>query len=102
MSPHLASGGLNYTLGRVNVYANWNWTDNVPVNIGNRQFRRHRANLDAGGSVRLSNTYSLSISARNLTNTPYIDVRTFGNNAPVMVRHETVGTSWTLAVKGAY
>lgn len=102
MTPHLASGGLNYTLGRVNVYANWNWSDDYPRNIANRQYRRHRTNLDAGASVRLTNRYSISLSGRNITNTPYIELRHFGNNAPVMVRHEIVGSSWTLAVKGAY
>jgi TonB-dependent receptor len=102
MTPHLASGGLNYTLGRVSVYANWNWSDDYPRNINNRQYRRHRTNLDAGANVRLTNTYSLSLSGRNITDTPYIEMRHFGNNAPVMVRHEIVGASWTLAVKGTY
>jgi iron complex outermembrane recepter protein len=102
LTPHLASGGLNYTLGRLNVYGNWNWTDDVTLNVGERRYRRHRANLDAGGSWRLSNRYSLSVSARNLTNTPYIEMRSFGNNPAVMVRDETVGASWTFAVKGTY
>jgi TonB-dependent receptor len=102
LTPHLASGGLNYTLGKLNLYANWNWSDDFPINIGNRQYQRHRSNLDAGGGWRITKHYSLAVSARNLTNTPYIQMRYFGNNSAAMVRHEIVGTSWTFAVKGTY
>jgi outer membrane receptor protein involved in Fe transport len=102
LTPHLASGGLNYTLNRLNIYANWNWTDNVNTNAAGTTYRRHRANLDAGGSWRLTNRYSLAVSARNLTNTPYINMQAFASGPTAMTRHEIVGTSWTFAVKGTY
>ena len=102
LTPHLASGGLNYTLNRFNVYANWNWSDNVNTNAAGTTYRRHRANLDAGGSWRLTNRYSLAVSARNLTNTPYINMQKFASGPTAMTRHEIVGTSWTFAVKGTY
>ncbi len=102
LSPHLASGGLNYTLRRLNVYANWNWIDDVNTNLAGTTYRRHRTNLDAGGSWRLSPTYSLSVSARNLLDTPYINMQRFITGPIAMSRHETVGTSWTLALKGTY
>ena len=36
------------------------------------------------------------------TKSRLIEMRYFGNNLPVMVRHEIVGTTWTFAVKGTY
>jgi outer membrane receptor protein involved in Fe transport len=102
LTPHLASGGLNYTLGRLNLYGNWNWTDDVRTNASGTTYRRHRTNLDAGGSWRLSNTYSLSVSARNILDTPYINMQRFVIGPTAMTRYETVGTSWTFAVKGTY
>jgi outer membrane receptor protein involved in Fe transport len=102
LTPHLASGGINYALNRLNLYANWNWSDDVNTNVAGTTYRRHRANLDAGGGWRLSNTYSLSISVRNILDTPYINMQRFASGPTAMTRHEVVGQSWTFAVKGAY
>jgi iron complex outermembrane recepter protein len=102
LTPHLASGGLNYTLNRFNAYANWNWSDDVNTNVAGTTYRRHRTNLDAGGGWRLTNTYSLSVSARNILNTPYINMQRFASGPTAMTRHEIVGVSYTLAVKGTY
>lgn len=102
LAPHIASGGLNYTLGRYNVYANWNWTDTTPTNVAGTTLRRHRANVDVGGSIRLSGRYSLALSGRNVTDTPYINLQRFTTNPLVRTRNETVGTSWTLALRGQY
>jgi len=102
LTPHLASGGLNYSLNRLNVYTNWNWSDDVNTNVAGTTYRRHRTNLDAGGGWRLNNTYSLSVSARNLLNTPYINMQRFVTGPTAMTRHESVGVSWTFALKGTY
>ena len=59
-------------------------------------------NLDAGGSWPLNNTYSLSVSVRNLLDTPYINMQRFATGPTAMTRHETVGQSWTFALKGNY
>lgn len=102
LSPHLASGGLNYTLGRLNVYGNWNWTDDVNTNLTGSTYRRHRANVDVGGGWRINSKYSVSVSVRNVTNAPYINMVKFANGMQAMNRHEIVGTTWTFAMKGVY
>lgn len=102
LTPHIASGGINYTLGRLNVYGNWNWSDDVKTNVAGTTYRRHRTNLDAGGSWRINNTYSLAVSARNILDTPYINMQRFASGPTAMTRFETVGVSWTFAVKGTY
>jgi TonB-dependent receptor len=102
LTPHLASGGLNYTLNRFNGYANWNWSDDVNTNVAGTTYRRHRTNLDAGAGWRISHTYSLAVSVRNILDTPYINMQRFASGPTAMTRHETVGQSWTFAIKGAY
>ena len=102
LTPHLASGGINYTLNKLNVYGNWNWSDDVNTNLAGTTYRRHRTNLDAGAGWRLNNTYSLALSARNLLDTPYINMQKFITGPTAITRSETVGVSWTFAIKGAY
>ncbi len=102
LTPHMASGGLNYTLNRLNAYANWNWSDDVNTNIAGTTYRRHRSNLDVGGSWRLTNAYSLSVSARNVLNAPYINKQRFVNGPTAMTRHEITGVSYTFAVRGTF
>ncbi len=102
LTPHLASGGINYTLNRFNVYTNLNWLDDVNTNVAGTTYRRHRTNVDAGASWRVNNTYSLSVAVRNLTDTPYINMQRFVTGPTAMTRHETVGQSWTFALKGTY
>ncbi len=102
LTPHLASGGINYTLNKFNCYANWNWSDDVNTNVAGTTYRRHRTNVDAGAGWRLNHTYSLSVSVRNLTDTPYINMQKFVTGPTAMTRHETVGQSWTFAIKGTY
>ncbi|WP_414664692.1 TonB-dependent receptor [Horticoccus sp. 23ND18S-11] len=102
LTPHLASGGINYTLNKFNVYANWNWSDDVNTNLAGTTYRRHRTNLDAGAGWRLTNTYSLSVSVRNILDTPYINMQRFVTGPTAITRNETVGQSWTFAVKALY
>ena len=102
LTPHLASGGINYTLNRFNAYANWNWSDDVNTNLAATTYRRHRSNVDAGGSWRLTNAYSLSVSVRNIFNTPYISMQRFVTGPTAITNHQTVGQNWTFAIKGTY
>ncbi len=102
LTPHLASGGINYTLNKLNIYGNWNWSDDVNTNLAGTTYRRHRTSVDAGGSWRLNNTYSLSVSVRNILDTPYINMQRFVTGPTAITRSETVGQSWTFAIKGAY
>ena len=102
LTPHLASAGLNYTLNRLNVYANWNWTDDFPRNVAGTVYRRHHSNVDIGGGWRLGPHYTLSVAVRNLTDTPWLDLQRFPSAPNALIRHETVGTSWTFSVKGTY
>jgi iron complex outermembrane receptor protein len=100
--PHSVSSGLTYSRRGFSTNINYTWGDNVPTSNTGLSYVRHRSNLDAGASLRLSHHYRLLISARNLLNTPYINMQWVAPSAPVWTRNETTGTSWTFAVKGDY
>jgi TonB-dependent receptor len=102
LTPRLASAGLNYTFNQLNLYTNWNWTDNWPRNLAGTVYRRHHSNVDLGGGWRLNNRYTLSVAIRNITNTPWIDIQRFDPAPTALARYEIVGTSWTFSLKGTY
>jgi len=102
LAPHMVSSGLNYSLGRFSTNVNWTWSDDLPLSNTGLSYRRHRTNLDLGANWRLTKSLSLSVSARNILNTPYINMQWVAPSAPVWTRNETTGVSWTFAIKGAY
>lgn len=102
LAPHQASAGLNYAFRRLSTNVNWTWSDDVPLSVTGLSYRRHRTNLDAGAGWRLTNHVSLNVSARNLLNSPYINMQWVAPSTPVWTRNETTGVSWTFAVKGTY
>lgn len=79
---------------------NWTWSDDVPLTTTGLSYRRHRANLDAGW--RLTNHVSLSVSARNLLNSAYLNLQWVAPSTPGWTRNATTGVSWTFAIKGVY
>lgn len=102
LAPHLASGGLSYTIRRYSFYADWNWSADANRNNTGTVQSRHHANLDIGGGWRLSQHYTLSVSARNVLNTPWLDLQRFETGPTALTRYETVGTSWTFTLKASY
>jgi outer membrane receptor protein involved in Fe transport len=66
LTPHAVSSGLNYSYGRFGANVNWTWAHDVPLTNTGLSYRRHRANLDAGLTWRLTNHLSFSANARNL------------------------------------
>ncbi|PTX91380.1 TonB-dependent receptor [Opitutus sp. ER46] len=102
MAPHAASGGLNYTFRRVNLYVNTVWTDDTPTSSTGLRYRKHRASVDAGGSVRLTQKTKLFFSARNIFNEPFITLEEYPNCPAVAVNYAKFGTFWTFGVKGTF
>ena len=102
LTPHLASGGLNYTYRNLSFNGSWNWSDNQFTNLAGTAYRRHRTNIDAGASWRFNPAYSVSVGVRNLFDTPFLNLQNFASGQTALTRHETIGRSWTFAIKGVY
>ena len=102
LAPHQLSGGLSYTLGRFSTNVNATWSDDFPLSSTGLSYRRHRTNLDAGAGWRLTKNLSLSVNARNILNSPYVNMQVVAPSAPVWTRSEITGVSYTFAIKGTY
>lgn len=102
MSGHGFSAGVGYTAGRFNVYANGNWQDDRPTNITNTNYVRHRANLDLGGSARLSDRITMFFIARNVLDEPYLTMLKLPSGGTAALKYEKFGTNFTLGVKGVF
>ncbi|MES2697751.1 MAG: TonB-dependent receptor [Verrucomicrobiota bacterium] len=102
MSPHAFNTGFNYTLGRFNVYTSFNWRDDTPTNIANTLYNRHRATIDVGGSVRLTNRFSVFYTGRNIRSEPVITMQQMPDAPAVAQTYERTGTIWTFGIKGVW
>ena len=102
MSPHGANAGLNYTWGRFIVYSSINWRDDTPLNLSGTAYNRHRSTIDFGGSVRLSNRFTLTYSGRNIRSEPVISMQKNGENPAVAQTYERTGTVWTFGLRGVW
>jgi len=100
--PHTINGGLSYYYGRFNVYVNGNWTDDYPLSTTGATYQRHRTQIDAGGGWAFTRTLSLSLSARNLGDAPYIQMQHVPPSAPTLYDHLRIGTTYTLALKARF
>ncbi|MBI5690145.1 MAG: TonB-dependent receptor [Verrucomicrobia bacterium] len=102
MSPHGANAGLNYSWGRFNVYTSVNWRDDTPLNTAGTSYNRHRATLDLGGSIRLSNRFTLTYNGRNVRSEPVITMQQNGANPAVAQTIERTGTIWSFGLRGVW
>ena len=102
MAPHTASAGLACNWRRASLTLNGRWSDDVPTNDTGTEYIRHRTSLDLNGAFHLTARYSLSFSARNLTNAPQFDMTKPGPGPALWDRHQVYGTTWTFSVKGVF
>ena len=102
MTPHLVSAGLSYAYGRMNAYANMNWSASRPTISNGTRFQRHRLNLDLGGSYRLTPRVSAFLSVRNVLNRPYVIMEKMGNLPASAQFFQKFGITPTLGVKTAF
>ncbi len=100
--PHSINSGISYTYRRFNVYANGNWNDDFPLTSTGATYQRHRIQIDAGAGYKITPTISLSFSARNLTDTPYIQMQEVAPSGPTLYDHLRIGATYTLALKTTF
>ena len=100
LNAHMFNAGLSYAFRRASINAAFRWTADTPWNSTGTQYRRHRAALDGGGAFRLTDRISFFFSARNLLNTPIINMEQVGANPAVGRVHDKMGTLWTFGLKG--
>jgi iron complex outermembrane receptor protein len=100
--PHSVNSGLSYHFRRFNTYVNANWTDSFPTTSTGATYRYQRTQVDAGAGWKFSRILSLSLSARNLNDAPYIHMQHVPPSGPTLQDHLRVGTTYTLALKATF
>jgi outer membrane receptor protein involved in Fe transport len=102
MAPHLATAGLNYSLGRVNAYTRVRWSDDAPNSSTGLVYYRHRTEVDVGGGCRFTGNLSFFFTATNLFNAPLNLMRRIDPAPPASTLYQMIGTTWTFGVKGVF
>lgn len=102
LAPHHVSAGFSYSYRRLGVNAKAIWTPDTQwtQNITTR-YREERILTDVGASWRLSNKTSLSVSARNVFNTPY-RIMNDGPEGKTITLHESFGAMWVMSIRGTF
>jgi iron complex outermembrane receptor protein len=103
LTPNIATGGVNYTFGkrgRYNVNINANWEDDTPRST--TSWDRARVHANAGASVKLTNRVTLTVSARNIFDTPRVVMQQAAGHPAMFLRHEKNGVTTTFAVKARF
>ena len=55
--------------------------------------------FDVSGGYNLSSTYQLTISGRNITNSP---IRGYANEPGLLISNQLYGAVWTLGIRGRF
>jgi iron complex outermembrane receptor protein len=103
LMPEIINGGFNFTYWRVNLYANGSRTGDRWNSLANGRIDKGRLYVSAGGNIRLARNLRLSLSIRNLTDTPEFNrVETRPGQPPVVQLYQSNGTTYTLQLKANF
>jgi TonB-dependent receptor len=102
MAGQTGKAGLSYGKGRINVYSNLSWFDNIPLNADGTSYRRHRTSIDSGASYRVSPRLNIFLSARNISNAPLMTMQRIRDNPTVVTSYLALGTVLNLGLQGSF
>jgi hypothetical protein len=63
------------------------------------QWQYERLMFDVSGGYKLSETYEVTLSGRNITNAP---IRSFVNEPGLLLSNQEYGAVWTVGVRGRF
>lgn len=103
LMPEIINGGFNFTYWRINIFANGSRTGDRWNSIANGRVDRGRLYVSAGGNIRLTKNLLLSLSIRNLTDSPEFNrVETRPGLPSVMQLYQSTGTTYTFQLKANF
>lgn len=102
--PEIINAGIDFTYWRINVYANANRTADLFNSLGAAtRVDKGRTYVSAGGNIRLSKNLRLSLSVRNLTDSPeFFRVEKRGDLPEVLQLFQSNGTTYTVQLKANF
>jgi iron complex outermembrane receptor protein len=96
-----ANGGVRFSNHRFNLQLRSTWTAArlTSTNAQRDQWQNERIMFDLSGSLRLSRTYELTLSGRNILNAP---IGGYENTTGNLRNNELYGAVWALGIRGRF
>lgn len=103
LMPTIINGGFNFTYWRINLYANGSQTGDRWNSLASGRIDKGRLYVSGGANIRLSPNLRLSLSIRNLTDTPEFNRVELRDGQPtVMQLYQSNGTTYTFQLKADF
>jgi outer membrane receptor protein involved in Fe transport len=99
--PKSANGGIRYGNHRFNAQlrSTWQAARFNSESATEEVWQYERIMFDFSGSYRFNQTYELTVSGRNILNSP---IRTYSNSPDVLRVINRYGASWTVGIRGRW
>lgn len=99
--PKSANGGVRFRLGNFNAQLRSTWVSSRlnSTNATQGIYQYERIMFDFSGGYKLNNTYEITLTGRNILNSP---IATYSNNPGNLRSRAYFGAAWTLGVRGRF
>lgn len=99
--PKAANGGIRFSNHRFNLQLRSTWASARATSIAatQTQWQYERLMFDVSGGYKISQTYELTLSGRNIANSP---IRGYVNEPGLLRVNQYYGAVWTLGMRGRF
>ena len=99
--PKAANGGIRFSNTKFNLQLRSTWASARATSIAatQTQWQYERLMFDVSGGYKLNQTYELTLSGRNIANSP---IRGYVNEPGILRVNQLYGAVWTLGVRGRF
>jgi TonB-dependent receptor len=99
--PKAANGGIRFSNYKFNLQLRTTWSAArlTSTSATQRQWDYERLMFDLSGGYKLAQNYELTLSGRNITNTP---ISGYVNEPGILRMNQLFGAVWTLGVRGRW
>ncbi len=99
--PKAANGGIRFSNHKFNLQLRATWASARITSIAatQTQWQYERLMFDVSGGYKLSQTYEVTLSGRNIANAP---IRAFVNEPGLLLSNQEYGAVWTLGIRGRF
>ncbi len=99
--PKSANGGVRYSNQKFNAQlrSTWSAARFNSQNANEEIWQYERIMFDFSGGYRINDTYEVTLSGRNIQNSP---IRTYSNEPGILRVISRYGAAWTIGVRGKF
>ena len=99
--PKSANGGIRFSNHRFNLQLRSTWAAARMTSTSATQtvWQYERLMFDLSGGYKINQTYDLTLSGRNIGNSP---IRTYMNETGILLSNTVFGAVWTIGVRGRF